>query len=468
MFSIRFLLLRVLAVVVAAVSVFFVVAGSGQAATLSSAAAGVEANIVPFMTQQLSEYANGPQPFANGVWTDTNPDGLCWSCADGGPLTAAATLYVLGGASDPTLLNEAEATINTAIATRQTPDGGFTQPSTDSTPEGISTLFFGVEFGTTYRLLAPYLDPATRAAWQRSLAAVGNYLIASNSTTYYVNGNINLGMTELLWLIWQATGQSQFLQDYNNSWNFTLNPPQTKFPGAGWITVQAPTQADGSDGTGYFAEVGAGGTGYDAEYSSLQLDVASRLYLLSGDPRALRAANMLMNMEMPRVNTSTWMLDTSNGTRHTQPNRYVGFMSSAMAVLGLDAGRSDLIPWILPQLKQEESWYPQPNQADSAVFRRAFGNSISTIALAAANADPPYQPTLAKYGLLGTIPTTTPTTGTIPVATPTHVTRPTHIPVAIPTPVPVTEPTTGTTRGPTPTGPTATGIGPTRPLDPRR
>jgi hypothetical protein len=402
--SIRLLRSRALIIVVVTASTFFMVAQPGQAATSSktAVAATVVANIIPFMKQQLLDYADRVDgPFEDHVWTDTDPVGDCWACENGGPTTAAATLYVLGGESDPTLLNEAEEAINTAIASQQTPDGGFTPPAGDSQSEGVATMFFGVEFGTTYDLLAPYLDPATRAAWQRSLAAVGNYLVNTGQVTWYANGNINLGYTELLWLIWHATGQSKFEQDYNNSWNFTMDPPQSKFPGCGWITVQAPTHADGSDGAGYFAEAGAGGVGYDAEYSSLQLDVASRLYLLSGDPRALRVANMLMNMEMPRVNTSTWMLNSSNGTRHTQADRYVGFMTSAFAVLGLNTARSDLIRYILPQLKQEEVWFPQPNQADSGVFRRAFGNSISLIALAAANADTQYSPTTARYRLLG-------------------------------------------------------------------
>jgi len=417
--SLRLVRWRALAIVAATASTFLVLASPGQAgqrtSAVASAATATEANVIPFMKQQLADYANAVDgPFENGVWTDTDPSGDCWACENGGPATGAATLYVLGGASDHALLAEAEETINTAIAEQQTPDGGFTPPAGDSQPEGIATMFFGVEFGTTYRLLAPYLSAATRGAWQRSLAAVGNYLMTSNSTTYYVNGNINLGMTELLWLIWQATGQSQFLQDYNNSWNFILDPPQSKFPGSGWVTVQAPTQADGSDGSGYFTESGPGGNGYDSEYSSLQLDVASRLYLLSGDPRALRAANMLINMEMPRVNTSTWKLDTSNGTRHTEPDRYVGFQTSSFATLGLNAGRSDLIQYILPSLEEEEIWYPQPYQADGGVFRRAFGNSIAAIALATADSAPAYHSMVGRYGLYGATSSLSPTTASKP------------------------------------------------------
>ncbi len=201
-------------------------------------------------------------------------------------------------------------------------------------------MFFGLEFGTTYHLLESDLDPATRASWQASLAAAANYLIDSGDTTWYANGNINLGYTEFLYLVWQATGNTTYEQAYSASWNFTMGPPQNRFPGSGLVITQQPTQADGSDGMAYLTESGAGGNGFDADYTQTQLDTACRLYLLSGDPRALRLANMLLNTLMPRVNTSTWMLDTSGGTRHTEQGREDGFMTSAFAVLGLDGGRS--------------------------------------------------------------------------------------------------------------------------------
>ncbi len=110
---------------------------------------------------------------------------------------------------------------------------------------------------------------------------------------------------------------------------------------------------------------------------------------------------MLLNTVMPRVNTSSWMLNTSGGTRHTAQGQD-GFMTAAFAVLGLVGGRSSLVPDILPELQQEEIWYAEPGQADSAMFRRAFGNSIALVALAAAGVTPAQ----------GTIPPTSASTST--------------------------------------------------------
>jgi hypothetical protein len=369
--------------------------------SLSTTHAAVESNVLGFLNSELLAYATTLGPLQNGVWINSS-DNTCWACNNGGPATAAATAYELDGRDQPLLMSEAERTIDTAITTRQNPDGSFSGPPGDTQSAGVSTMFFGLEFGTTYHLLESDLDPAIRASWQASLAAAANYLIDSSDTTWYANGNINLGYTEFLYLVWQATGNTTYEQAYNASWNFTMDPPQSRFPGSGLVITQQPTQADGSDGMAYLTESGAGGNGFDADYTQTQLDTACRLYLLSGDPRALRLANMLLNTLMPRVNTSTWMLDTSGGTRHTGQGREDGFMTSAFAVLGLEGGRSSLIPDILPELQQEETWYPQPGQADSAVFRRAFGNSIALVALAAAGA-PPGQ---------GALPPTSPTTNT--------------------------------------------------------
>jgi hypothetical protein len=391
----------------------FAIASSAALADTASTATAVESNVTSFMGQQLNSYQGAEGPFQSGVWTDTSD--ACWACDNGGPATAAATQFVLTGASNPTLLNEAEETIYVAIADDQQSNGSFDPPNT--TPNIDNSIWFGNELGTTYRLLAPYLSAQTQAAWQASMSADANYLINSGNTAWYINGNLNLAETELLWLTWQATGNPTFETAYNNSWTFIMNPPQTKFPGAGWVTVTPPTQPDGADGQGYFAETGAG-TGWDPYYSTLQLDVAARLYLLSGDPRALRVANMIMNLETPLIDTSDWMLNSSNGTRHTGTNTSE-LITSAYAVLGFEGGRADLVANILPQLEQEEQWYTEPGQADLAGFRRAFGNSVAVIALAAALADPATSSGISQYGVTGTDNPTTTSTSTTPSPTPT-------------------------------------------------
>jgi hypothetical protein len=352
---------------------------SGDPTAVRQTAQLLDSQVAAAATQ---DSPNDPTYFQSGEWHNSTT--TCWSCSNGGLATAAATLWRATGMTRPDLLQRATETIDTAIATRQAADGSFSPPpgSADGQPPGIATMFFGVEMGTTLIVLAPDLDPGRQAAWSVSLARAADYIVSGGFSTWYANGNINLGYVELLYLAWQATGAARFQAAYESAWSFVLSPPQDRFPGDGLRVVKEPSRADGSDGAGYLAENGPGGVGFDAEYSELQLDVASRLYVLSGDARALRLANLLVNMLLPRVG-SDWLLDTSGGTRHTEPDRKVPFLTSALAVLGWRAGRADLTGLVTPHLAatttQYGFWWNETND----VFRRALGNDISVILLAA-------------------------------------------------------------------------------------
>lgn len=337
------------------------------------------AGSLKLLSRMVSAYAGRLGPYRRGIWR--TPSTICWACNQGGPATSAATLYMLTGRSRPNLLAEAEGTIDTAIRTRQLADGAFVQPRGGTESPDVATMFFGEEEGNTYLELAPVLGPARRARWQASLAAAAWFLIHNGNLNWYTSGNINLGNAELFYLAWRATGNPAFDLAFEQAWGFALGPPQARWPGRGLIIVKAPKRADGSDGAGYLTETGAGGTGYDTEYTELQLDVASRLYLLSGDPRVLRLANLLVNTLLRRI-SSRFTLNTSGGTRHTKPNRVVPVITSSFAVLALDGGRSDLLRDVIPQLHEVEAAYREPSNDYGAVYRRALGNDVSVIALA--------------------------------------------------------------------------------------
>lgn len=357
----------------------------GPSAIDARAATGAAQQSLDFLTSEVQAYAGPLGPYQDGIWR--SPNTVCWACNNGGPATAAATAYMLTGRSQPQLLADAEGTFDTAIATRQLPNGSFQPPAGDSQPAGIATIFFAVELGNTYFELSPVLGAQRKMRWRSALAAAAYYLIGNGNVTWYTNGNINLDLIELLYLAWRATGDPIIHMAYEQAWSFTLRPPQSSWPGCGLVTLRAPREADGADGAGYLTETGAGGTGFDPEYSSLQLDTATRLYLLSGDPRALRLANMLVNALLPLVDSS-WQLDTSDGTRHTQADRYVPLITSAFAVLGLHGDRPDLARFIVPQLTAIEYAYAEPWNVYGAVYRRALGNDIAVIALATNVAQP--------------------------------------------------------------------------------
>ncbi len=328
------------------------------------------------LNEQLSTYATTAGPFSGGVWT--SPNQVCWACNEGGPATAAATASLVGGSGDAADPGWAETTVDHVIATEQLPNGSY-QADAGSSPD-ITTMFWGVEMGTTYLELEPTLSASERTRWQQSLAAAARYLIAKGDPTWYTNGNVDLGEAEFFYLAYRATGDPTFLSAYNTTWDTALRPDQRRWAGAGLVITRAPTASDDSDGAGYLAEIGPGGTGFDPEYSELQLDEAARLYLLSGDRRALQLANLLVNELLPRV-TSQWLLDTSGGTRHTQSDRYVYFLTSAFAVLSQHGGRADLAGDVAPLLAATASRYNETDNVYSQVFRRALGDDIATIAL---------------------------------------------------------------------------------------
>jgi hypothetical protein len=353
----------------------------------ASADPAADRQIVGLLDDQVTAAAirsspDDPMYFDSGVWVNSTT--TCWSCSNGGLATAAATLWRATGRTRPDLLSEAVQTIDTAIATRQADDGSFSPPrgSADGQTPPIATMFFGVEMGATLDVLSPVLDSSRAARWKDSLARAANYLINSGNTIWYANGNINLGYTELLYMAARATGNPRFRDAYESSLAFVLAPPQDRFPGDGLQIARQPSNPDGSDGAGYLAENGPGGAGFDPEYTELQLDAACRLYLLSGDTRVLRLANLLANMLMTRVGQG-WMLDTSAGTRHTEASRQVPFLTSALAVLGWWAGRGDLAGQVSSQLASTAGQYALPWYQTNDVFRRALGNDISVIALAA-------------------------------------------------------------------------------------
>jgi hypothetical protein len=350
---------------------------AGAAASPQSVAAAS----LSFLNTQLASYVGTLGPYRNGTWADRE-DRTCWACDNGGPATAAATLYELTGKRRPQLLREAEQTIDTAISTRQNHNGSFTGPGPPSSP-AFQTMFFGDEFGMVYHELAADLGPSRRRRWQASLAAAADYLIKTGNVTWYANGNINLGNVEFFYLVWRATGNARYEQAYHDAWTFMIHPDHRRFPGTGLIITKHPRGADGSNGSGYLTETGVGGTGFDPDYTSFQLDIASRLYLVSRDPRVLWLANLLINQLLPRIN-SQLQLNITGGTRHPK-KAHTGFVTSAYAVLGFLGGRTGLAHDALADLKDEHDWYQDPAQANSPEFRHAFGYNAATIALAAAD-----------------------------------------------------------------------------------
>jgi hypothetical protein len=314
------------------------------------------------------------QYFADGTWVSASP--TWWAYTQGGPASAAAVLWRYGGQTRTDLYAMSVAAIDRAIATHQRADGAFTGDAGDNQGPGITTNMYARELGVAYLALEPRLDAAHKASWQSAIARAADYLIGTGEVSWYTNGNIELGEIELLYLASRITGQPRFAAAYEADWAFTLAPPLPRWTGFG--LQQSP------DGTGYLAEAGTGAPGFDAEYTGVQLDVLTRLWVLSRDPRALRLMNLEVDKLLPRVDAA-WQLDTSNGTRHVEAARKVPFLTQALSVLAGDQ-RPDLASPALAQWPAVEQTYRGTYRYTSVTFYKGLGGQLATTLLAAMSA----------------------------------------------------------------------------------
>lgn len=356
---------------VAIAALCLAISGSTAPAAAADAPSGVLLSVgnqvlQSYMTQSS---ASDPRYYASGVWYATDGP-ACWYCYDSAAVGAATLSQQPGGSAQ--LRQVAIDTFNTAIAHHQLPNGAFDDGT--GAADGIGTGFFAVDLGMTYLELESSLDAQTRARWSASIGAAADYLINSGNTTWYVNGNVNLRQTEVMWLAWVATGQPRFLTAYDSEWSFTVSPNQARWAGFGLHITSAPRRTDGSDGAGFLAESGGGAPGFDPNYTDAQLDTATDLYVLTRDPKYLRLMNLLFNQLQPLIDP-TWTLDALNGTRksNSQP-----FMNPAVSVLVADGDRPDLAGGIAAEMARLQKEYVAAESFTNENYYKGFESWIST------------------------------------------------------------------------------------------
>jgi hypothetical protein len=314
--------------------------------TAANAITNVAAQAISFDAD--SSGPSGTRTFSNGQWSVTDFDTTCYAC-----MSAPAVSDAILAEQDPSRLPTVIATFGNLIDNYQQPDGTFSATSAD---DGIGTAFVLEQLGVADIALQGDLPTATAQKWQASFLAGANYLINAGDLSYYANGNINLAYTLIMYMAWRISGQTQYLNYYNFEWQFVENPPSPRWSGYGLVITTPPPSGAAYDagGAGYLTEQGSGAPGFDPEYSELQLDTASMLFVLSHDERALDLMNLLADQELPLC-SSTFILDAMNGSRHSL---YTPFMSSGPALL-TRYGRHDFASALPPQTAQIESSYIQ-------------------------------------------------------------------------------------------------------------
>jgi hypothetical protein len=290
--------------------------------------------------------------FFDGVWR--NGGRGCLRC-DVGPGVTAAALGVLD--NDRKYVDLAVETMDSAIDRSQMGSGAFAMTGDDSDPD-IQTCFFTAHLGLATRILGRRLDQKHRTAWTDALRGAVDYLQGNGNYEWYTNGNIALCNALAAAVTWGATGDARYETIYRRALSFAEDPPIARWPGRGLAMTKNPTRADGSDGAGYLTEAaGAARPGFDADYVQVQADFAAVIALVTGDPEAIRLTNLLVNELLPRVFKSTWLLNTSGGSRHPDQNRTVPFTTSALAILA-DRGRPDLAALVPSQTAAMGTYIP--------------------------------------------------------------------------------------------------------------
>lgn len=306
-----------------------------KAATVSGTAAS---SLAPDITALVADQS--PTDLS-GLWEGGDP--TYWFVA-GGPAEAAAVIAAKTG--NRQMLSDATKTFTSLIARYHQPNGSYVS---GTSPTDINTMFFTVDLGLATLAAKSILPAADVRAWSADVAGAATYLVTKGNLHWYTNGNIAIGNSLVMELAYRLTGDPTFAADYNQALAFAIAPPQPRWRGFGLIITKQPTAADGSNGAGYFAESGGGAPGFDANYTQLQLDQLTRLYLVNRSPEVLRLMNLLANQLLPRIDTTTWMLDTSGGTRHPQLDRHVPFDSASFDALAFYGGRTDLLGGVASQ-----------------------------------------------------------------------------------------------------------------------
>jgi hypothetical protein len=325
-----------------------------DAALQTSDALLASAMTTDLATMAKKDSASDGRYYENGqwVWDDLS----CFRCSVGPGLAAASVANATGSS---TALAEAIATFDRAIADHRLSSGAFGPPGPGENGPDIQTAFFGEQLGQAYLLLNNKLDAAHRSSWLAALKGCADFLIRNGNLTWYSNGNLALVNTLVVALTAKATGDATYTTAYQSALQFAMTPtPATKWAGDGLHYTTVPAKADGSDGSGYLAEAAGSGTpGFDADYTQVQLSMAATLFHFTGDQTALRLANLLFNQLLPRLDTGTFSLSTSGGTRHPQAGRVVGFDTPALSILALEGGRTDLIPLLSGQVQHQRDRY---------------------------------------------------------------------------------------------------------------
>lgn len=281
-----------------------------------------------------------------GVWHGTSTS--CPTCAVApGMLAAVMTRELDSG----TARRQTVGTFDRVISDLSQPDGSFSVSRGGGRGSELPTIQVGTPLAIAYLELADSLPASTRDRWREAVHRAAVWL--EPVLDFYVNGNINMGMTTFMYLAWRVTGDAALLDAYRRSLDFTLAPGDGRWKGYGLQTTKRPQAPDWSDGRGFLAEAGKDGKpGFDPYYLTVQEAHAALLFAVSGSPRVGRVLNLLTNTLYARVNRRTWLYPISGGSRRGAKGAVVPLLTPGAATLVMSGTRADLAALAIRQTQR--------------------------------------------------------------------------------------------------------------------
>jgi hypothetical protein len=160
---------------------------------------------------------------------------------------------------------------------------------------------------------------------------------------HYINGNYQIPLCELAFLHARINGSDGGDDEYERCLEFLCSADKAIPRGQGLQLVLPPDGSDWRRAVGYFSEIEgikgvASGNSFDGEYTQLQLDYMTRLWLLTRDERILQLSNALINAILPLTDLTTWQADCRAGSRR---NNVVPFWNAGLATLAFHDPRPE-------------------------------------------------------------------------------------------------------------------------------
>lgn len=238
---------------------------------------------------------------------------------------------------------------------------------------------------------------------------------------WYINGNREIDDVMAAWAAWRLDPTTERWEEYDDSVTWTAAPTAGSWqPGGsgsgllfGWVETDVPTEADGSDGKGYFREnhgaspqplngrpnygtlrgfwnVGATSDGDSLaetvnvdglcfNYTHTQCQNGGHVWLFSGEDRWAYYMNMCRNQERERVNTTTGVVTPSYSARHTNPFNWTLSLDLTLPWKGkraandLDEAETATI-W-----RTTEAWMRQGYRGSTNYFHRTVGRDLAQL-----------------------------------------------------------------------------------------